>query len=101
MFCIIFVGLDYNYLIDGGCAKYASAIEDCMMEYDVMKGDHIKLNGIIVTHPDADHMNGIKTLLEKHNREIFSKCDIVITKAFYWRSRDKQCENFTKPIDRA
>ena len=39
-----------------------------MVEYDAMKEDGIQIHGIIVTHPDCDHMNGIKKLLEKHNR---------------------------------
>ena len=95
------VGQEYNYLIDGGRAKYLSAIENCMMEYDVMKGIDIKLHGIIVTHPDGDHMNGIKKLLEKHGRKILNKCDIVATKAFYWTSRDKPCEDFMKLIHSA
>ena len=72
-----------------------------MEEYGVMKGNGIQLHGIIVTHPDGDHLNGIKKLLEKYGREILSKCDIVITKAFYWRSRDKLCKQFTKLIDNA
>ena len=71
------------------------------MECGVMKGNDIRLHGIIVTHPDGDHMNGIKKLLEKHGRNIFHKCDIVITKAFYWTSRDTPCEEFTKLIESA
>ena len=66
-----------------------------------MKGVDIKLHGIIVTHPDGDHMNGIKKLLEKHGQKFFNKCDIVTTKAFYWTSRDKPCEDFMKLIHSA
>ena len=99
-----FIGLEYNCLIDGGRGnkRYLSNIENCMKECDIMKGDDIKLHGIIVTHPDADHMDGIKKLLEKHGRNILDNCDdIVITKAFYWISRGKPCEEFIKLIDRA
>ncbi len=66
-----------------------------------MTEHNIQLHSIIVTHPDSDHMNGIKKLLEKHGREILGKCDIVITRAFYWTSRDKPSEDFTKLIDSA
>ena len=90
-----YIGQEYNYLIDGGHAKHLSNVLSCMDEYGAKTEHGIQFHGIIITHPDADHMNGIKELLEKHGREILSKCDIVITKAFYWRSRDKQCEDFT------
>ena len=66
-----------------------------------MKGHGVQLHGIIVTHPDGDHLNGIKKLLEKQGREILNKCDIIITRPFYWSSRDKPCEEFTKLIDSA
>ena len=97
----MFVGQKYNYLIDGGRAKYLSAIEKCMEKYDVMKGHDIQLHGIIVTHPDGGHLNGIKKLLEKHGQDILNSCDTVITRTFYWSSRDKPCEEFTKLIDSA
>ena len=72
-----------------------------MEQYGVMKKDDLQLHCIVITHPDGDHMNGIKKLLEKHGRNIPNKCDIVITKAFYWTSRDKPCEELTKLVDRA
>ena len=72
-----------------------------MTEHEIMKDDGTQLHGIIVTHPDGDHMNGIKKLLEKHIQKILNKCDIIITNAFYWESRDKQCEEFTKLIESA
>ena len=96
---LVSTGQEYNVLIDGGHAKHLSNIEKCMEEYGIMKKDDIQLHCIIVTHPDGDHMNGIKKLLEKHGREILNNCDVVLTRAFYWRSRDKMCEEFTTIID--
>ena len=91
-----FVGQEYNCLIDGGHAKHLSNIKNCMKEYGVMTEHGIQLHGIIVTHPDSDHFNGIKELLDKYGQKILKKCHIVITKAFY---RDKKCEGFTKLLD--
>ena len=68
-----------------------------MEEYDVIKKDDIQLDCIVVTHPDADHMNGIKKLLKDHGQKIHN-CNIVLTGAFY---RDKKYEEFTTLIDHA
>ena len=65
-----------------------------MEEYGVIKGDSIQLHGIIVTHPENDHMNGIKTLLEKHGQKILYNCDLVITRALFWRYRHRACKRF-------
>ena len=62
-----------------------------------MKKDDVQLHCIVVTHPDADHMNGIKELLKKHGQKIHN-CDIVLTGAFY---RGKKYEEFTTMIDHA
>ncbi len=103
-FCI---GQNYNILIDGGDGndklkrRHLSNIEKCMKEYGVMTEHDVQLDCIVVTHPDADHMNGIKKLLKKHGRKILNGCDMVITRAFYWTSRTKECEKFMELIDRA
>ena len=83
---IILVGQEYNYLIDGGRRKDTafSNIECCLREYDVMNEDGVKLHGIIVTHPDGDHLNGIVKLLEKYGQKILNSYNIVITEAFFW-----------------
>ena len=94
---IFLVGQEYNYLIDGGHAKYLSNIESCMGEYGVTKEHGIQLHGIIVTHPDGDHVTGITKLLEKHSRTILNDYDMVITEAFYWRA--KALTKFIEQID--
>ena len=48
-----------------------------MDEYDVMNRRGIQLHGIIVTHPDSDHLNGITKLLEKHRHRIFNNYDVL------------------------
>ena len=68
-----------------------------MEKYGIMEKDDIQLHSIVITHPDADHMNGIKMLLKKHDQKIHN-CNIVLTGAFY---RDKKYEKFTTLIDHA
>lgn len=63
-----------------------------------MKRDDIQLHGIIVTHPDSDHLSGIKRLLEKHGQNI-RVCDIVLTEAFKWRSTHRTCTEFIRLIN--
>ena len=97
----MFVGQEYNYLIDGGHAKHLSNIVSCMDEYGVMMGHGgIKLNGIIVTHPDGDHLNGVTKLLEKHKQAFLNNYDVVITEAFYWKSKKDVCTRFLKLMDK-
>ena len=96
----LFVGREYNYLTDGGRAKYLSNIESCMYECEVMKRRGVQLHGIIVTHPDSDHMNGVIKLIEKYGRTILNDYDVIITEAFFWRSRDEMCTKFLKLLDR-
>ena len=94
-----FVGQEYNCLIDGGHAKHLSNIESCMDEYDVMNRHGIQLHGIVVTHPDGDHLNGVTELLEKDKHRILNNYDVVITEAFYWRSKRNVCTKFLKLMD--
>ena len=54
-----------------------------MEENFVMKGGTIQLHGVIITHPDNDHLSGIKKLLEKYGQKI-KQYDIVLTRAFYY-----------------
>ena len=96
----LFVGCEYNCLIDGGHAKHLSNIVSCINEYDVMKGHGIQLHGIIVTHPDADHLNGVTELLEKHRHRIVNNYDVLVTEAFYWRSKNKVCTKFLKLMEK-
>ena len=93
------IGQEYNYLIDGGHAKHLSNILSCMDEY--ARTEHgIPLHGIIVTHPDGDHLNGITKLLERHRQEFYNDYNVVITEAFYWRSKQDVCTRFLKLMDR-
>ena len=66
-----------------------------------MKGDSVQLHGIIVTHPDGDHLGGIKMLLEEHGKKILNNCDIVITRAFFWRYyKDEMSKKFINLINK-
>ena len=95
-----YIGQEYNYLIDGGHAKHLSNVLSCMDEYGVKREHGIQLHGIIVTHPDVDHLNGITKLLERHRQEFRNDYDVVITEAFYWRSKQDVCTRFLKLMDR-
>ena len=95
-----FVGQEYNCLIDGGHAKHLSNIESCMDEYDVMNRHGIQLHGIIVTHPDSDHLNGVTELLEKHRHRILNNYDVFVTEAFYWKSKHNVCTKFLQLMDK-
>lgn len=54
--------IDYAALIDGGRSKYAQHIADTLTAYGVTR-----LDAIINTHFDADHIEGLTSLLEnKH-----------------------------------
>lgn len=66
---IVLYSKDYCYLVDGG-----STSEKQVGEYRILpflKSQGIRdIDGIILTHPDEDHMNGILELLEKvENKE--------------------------------
>ncbi len=71
-----------------------------MEEYGVTTEHGIQLHGIIVTHPDSDHLNGITNLLDKHRQKFCNDYDVVITEAFYWRSKQVVCTRFLKLMDR-
>ena len=65
-----------------------------------MKGDGIQLHGIIVTHPDGDHLSGINILFEKYGPKILNHCDVVITRAFFWRYyKDEMSKKFINLIN--
>lgn len=66
-----------------------------------MQGDSVQLHGIIVTHPDGDHLGGIKMLFEEYGQKILNTCDVVITRAFFWRYyRDEMSKKFINLINK-
>ncbi len=93
-------GHEYNCLVDGGKTKHYSDVKDCLKKFGVMNGDSIQLHGIIVTHPDGDHLGGIKMLFEEYGQKILDICDIVITRAFFWRYyKDEMSKKFINLIN--
>jgi len=57
----------YCFLVDGGSSSVSSVGEYRIIPFLKYKGVR-KLNAVFVTHPDQDHCNGVKELLE-HGRE--------------------------------
>ena len=45
-------------------------------------------------------MNGVIKLIEKYGRTILNDYDVIVTEAFFWRSRDEMCTKFLKLLDR-
>ena len=96
-----YVGREYNCLVDGGQIKHYYDVKGCLKKFGVMKGDSVQLHGIIVTHPDGDHLGGIKMLLEEYGQKLLNNCDIVITRAFFWRYyKDEMSKKFINLINK-
>lgn len=61
---IEFPDANFRMLIDGGYVKtYQDFLKDFLLK---LKNDGKRLNLIVVTHVDDDHINGIKALLEEN-----------------------------------
>lgn len=85
---IVIHGKDYCYLIDGG-----STSEQKVGEYRILpflKSQGIRdIDGIVLTHPDEDHMNGILELLKKvENQETALKIHHIFLPL--WMKGDKE-----------
>ncbi|WP_027393239.1 AVAST type 1 anti-phage system MBL fold metallo-hydrolase Avs1a [Aquimarina latercula] len=67
--------LGFTFLIDGGYVNtYRSFIKDDLLKLQKKTG---KLDYLIVTHIDQDHISGINKLVEENNQSTFIKIDNV------------------------
>lgn len=79
--CILlhFIKENFHILIDGG---YVSTYEEYLKPYLMkLSESDAKLDLVIVTHIDRDHINGIKKLLEENGN---SKCPNIIEIGEVW-----------------
>lgn len=68
----IYINADgYNVLIDAGVKKDASEITSYLDRYNVNK-----LDMIIASHPDADHIGGMSTIVDKYQVDKYVTYDI-------------------------
>lgn len=58
----------YSLLVDGGRSQYAPRIAKTIGKYGVEK-----LDGIVVTHYDADHLGGVNALLADRGHDVVDK----------------------------
>ena len=87
----------FNFLIDGGYVNtYKSFIRNDLLELTKLKE---KLDYLIVTHIDQDHISGINKLIEVNNQSPFIEIDNIwhnSLKHLYPRRRKE--EAFTYPL---
>lgn len=73
---IDFIKEDYRILIDGGYAEtYRKYLRKCLTE---LAAQGKRINLLVVTHIDSDHIGGIQAFLEE-SRHFWRKMDLRIT----------------------
>lgn len=97
-----YIGVSNHYLVDGGPTKNPGGLGRVLFFHNVLENfmkvafkpdsrDTFKCDGIMVTHPDADHVQGVVELIEKfHPNEnpepgmpkFEFKGPLLLTKAF-------------------
>lgn len=93
------LGQKYHYLIDGGPTKKPHNAEPVHFFDNATNESIIKLDGIMVTHPDGDHVDGILELFNrfqpnKHpNAEFLFKGPLLLTKAFFSKTTTTNSKN--------
>ena len=79
-----------SYLVDGGRGDKLLNVEECLRDQGRIRDESGKkntlfLNGIVVTHPDEDHVQGVTALLKTH--PLSRRVPIIATRALvkHWR----------------
>lgn len=91
---IVLQGEGHCFLVDGGSTSEKEVGEYRILPFLKSQGIQ-KLDGIIVTHPDEDHINGILELLEKVEKK---ETALRVRQLFLplWMKGGKECIQFEK-----